>query len=153
VVNVSRRFGEHSRLWIQFSIAEFGCEPEDITRILGVEPTRQIHKGDIHRRTGRRQKFNLWSLQINTGSMDLDRLMDHLMRKLKNFKKLNAKFDDINAEVNAVLEIVGDDTRPTVTMSKEQINFLATMGISFSLAYYFFKKPLSKKQIGQRVSS
>ena len=79
-----------------FGFDEFDCDPDEITRKLGLSPDDQVRKGDqIHLRSGKTRiavKSN-WSISSNSESKNINDHIRQLLDRLAEVKKpLSVKF-------------------------------------------------------------
>lgn len=145
---MTKRFGEESRLWISFSVSNFKGNPDEVTKVLKWKPSRILTKGEPFPNMQKRIEagFNQWSVAVHSDSFDLEKQIATLARRLRNLKRLDTKIGKYQAWVTVVLEIVGDDTRPSLVVSPKYIQALAKLGVGLSVDYYFFKKALRSKR-------
>lgn len=135
---MSNGFGEHSRLWLCFSIRNFKADPDQITKLLGQKPTRVLKKGKPVPNGRVNAKFNSWTIHSKKDRFDLEGLVNTLLKKLRKFKSLHPCIGKFDASLTVILEVVGEDTRPAVSLTAKQLQALGEMGIVFSVDYYFF---------------
>lgn len=55
-----------------FSISRFDCQPDEVSKLLGLEPTKAWKSGDLYPGTKREYKFSVWRLKSETSSSEID---------------------------------------------------------------------------------
>lgn len=141
---MSSQFGIKSRLWLSFSVTHFNGHPSEISNLLNQKPFRVLVKGDPYASGKKTQGFSLWSLKVESPRHDLDKQMTILLKKIQKLPLVRKRVGKFYAGITAVLEIVGEDTRPTLCLSPIQLVQMGELGVTFSVDYYFFEKPLTK---------
>ncbi|MBK8203680.1 MAG: DUF4279 domain-containing protein [Bdellovibrionales bacterium] len=144
---MSNGFGEKSRLWVSFSISHFKGDPDQITKILDQNPVRVLTKGQLIPKTTKVQRFNLWTMRAESKKFDLEKQMDVMIKQLRHFKRLKSKIGKFEARVTAVLEVVGNDTRPSISLTPLHLRLLGEMDLPFSVDYYFFELSVLRSQL------
>lgn len=126
-----------SRIWLSFSVSGFHEDPEVVTHLLKLSPSRVIREGElIGTRKKVRQEFNIWSIKYYSKSFDLELMLEKFLNQMRNVRKLKSRLKQYNARLSIVLELAGQDTRPTLHISEEQIRRLGALGISVWIDYY-----------------
>jgi hypothetical protein len=147
---VVSKLNEQSRLWISFAISEFSFNPTEITKTLKQKPNHTQIAGQKIPGMRVNAPFNQWSVKFESKAPDLEVLMDIFINTFKG-PNLSKVTKGTRSGVTAVLEVVGSDTRPSVTLRADQMKWLADRELDFCVDYYFFSK--AKKRAAKKVGA
>ncbi|MBP0027179.1 DUF4279 domain-containing protein [Roseofilum sp. Guam] len=111
--------------------------PDEITRRVGIAPTRCWSKGDINPKTHLERKFSRWSLYSR-----LDRkeeLETHVSDVLIQLEQNSEAFQNISQEFEACMELVGyfRVSYPDLYFERDMIEKLAKYSLEVSFDFYY----------------
>jgi hypothetical protein len=112
-------------------------DPEDVTRDLGLQPTRSWRRGDVNGETGLERNHTRWSLESRLqDSEPLEFHVDDVLQQLQSAAGTVRKFA---AEYNGTLQLVAYfyTAYPGLYMDIEQVKSLADLGLSFDCDFYY----------------
>lgn len=139
----SDSFYPQSKINIEFSIKGENVNPVDITKIIGVSPSRSYFKGDQIKNKPMFRDHSLW--EIETGfqlSFDINHQLKLMIEMLKNkkdlIKKLTIQYDALISFI-IVINFINQD-KPAIYLSKEVISFVNDIGADIQFDYYFYNK-------------
>jgi hypothetical protein len=116
-------------------VYDFPNEPEEITKELGIAPTKQVRRGETSEASGDREATeNGWVFeQSSSTSMDeaLDKLLSELMPNLEKVKRLNAKYKELSVVAYC------EDANIGHHFDKKLLEILADAGIELDIDFYF----------------
>lgn len=132
-----------------------GLNPDNITALLGIEPTRQHRQGDI-RRTGSGRQIGQWKEGgwfYTVKSDDHESLEEALARVLQIFSELKDKVRSVSYRPEVrVADICcgefGSSGRqfPNVWLSLNSLEALAEMGLEFWCEFYGWKHAKDERE-------
>lgn len=114
--------------------------PDDITKVLGIQPFRCCKKGD-KKRNGRKYLSSSWDAEkSNIGRLDIESQCMETIRNLKNkisiLKQIKEQYD-VNYVIMIVLEIYGEE-KPLMSFNKEIIEFCNLTGTTIEVDMYIY---------------
>jgi len=128
-----------------FSLAGYHFNPDDITRLLGVEPTSVNAAGSSSGMD--RPAISSWELSTDnvTDDVDVYKLTDIIIKQLEPIKeKILQVIESHNLSprigVVLVLSTDKDETVPDVGFGARTIRFLAEMGAFINVEYKLSKR-------------
>jgi hypothetical protein len=131
---MEQEYNTYAYFWVN----DFDCEPEFISRILGLEPHRYFKKGDlISENSDRKWKHSFWeyysSLPRTEPSQDahISNLIKVMLEKKKEISQLQSKYE---VGINCVGYY--HNSNPGFHMSAELIKSCAELGISIDFDLY-----------------
>lgn len=139
----SDSFYPQSEINIEFSIKGENVNPVDITKIIGISPSRSYSRGDQIKNKPMFRDHSLW--EIETGfqlSFDINNqlkpMIDMLNNKKDLIKKLTIQYDVVISFI-IVINFINQD-KPAIYLSKEVISFLNEIGADIQFDYYFYNE-------------
>lgn len=112
-------------------------DPEDVSRIVGVPPTRPWKKGEINPRTGLERKASRWSLDSRLSSSEpLEaHVRDVLQQPLANATVYAA----VTENYGGVMQLVGYfyTSYPGFGLARTEINDLSKLGLQLDCDFYY----------------
>lgn len=139
----SDNFYPQSEINIEFCIKGENVNPVDITKIIGIAPSRFYSKGDQIKNKPMFRDHSLW--EIETGfqlSFDVNNqlkmIIDMLNAKKEVIKKLTSQYDVLISFI-IVVNFINQD-KPAIYLSKEVISFLNEIGADIQFDYYFYNE-------------
>ena len=123
-------------LLVRFEIRDFGCEPEQVTALLGVRPDHSWRRGDPVGRQGETQKSSVWSITAAPSeSIDAeDYILSLLDRLPPTLDALAAATPRWAAHVSVV--ILAGDISPGFYVSPATLRRMAGLGASLDVDVY-----------------
>lgn len=136
-----------SDLRVYLCLYEFSCDPAEITKALGVEPTATAKTGDLRARdTILKHKCNSWDLDSAlVGQFDVDEHVSQLMKRVPDLDRVRRLDPAVKAQLTCVVHLFGDDNRPTLSLSHQSMAYLAKLGASYDIDYYLIGGDESSK--------
>lgn len=127
----------HSK--VKFIISGFTIEPDELTKIIGINPTSTSEKGKLTDKYKQVIKENSWSLCSGLSKeVDIQTQTDFLLEKLRPQKsKLIEICKEFPPLLNCTVRIYGGD-RPPLDLSKENIKELSEYNAEFGIDIYIF---------------
>lgn len=124
-----------TEMYAYLAIEKFSEDPDVITRIVGVKPTRIQRKGDPVGKSKLKCRFNSWEYRVSAPSkFDLESLVKKILSKFKDEKKLKKAIAKGVAEIVCVFYTA--DREPIITLSPKTLSDLSDLKCGFSLDYY-----------------
>jgi len=131
--------GKVSKNVARFVIDDFTVTPEQIESCLGVKPTKVILKGTRSNPRASPAPTNTWVLESDEDNrQDTEEQIQNLLKKLKNFRQLRNLDPKISVHISCVIYFIGDDNRPTISLTPEIMRALVEMNCYFGVDYYLF---------------
>ena len=125
---------------VHFTLAGYHFNPDDITRLLGIEPTSVDASGA--RSSLDNPVLSLWELSTETVTDDVDvyKLTDKLIKQIEPVKEKIlqvAKSHNLSPRIGVVLELSIDkeESVPDVGFGARTIRFLADIGAFINVDY------------------
>jgi hypothetical protein len=127
---------EDNEQYAYFTVTD-SFDPAEITRRIGVEPTKSWRKGDLHPKNQMEQKFSRWSLASR-----LDRtadLEDHIRDVLAQMDQKPAEFQSVSREFGGCMQLVGywNTQYPGLHFDRSMTEGLARYGLSVDFDFYY----------------
>lgn len=126
-----------SEIKVGLGIHDFECEPEEITKIIGLTPTQTWKKGDQILKTIMKYKANGWRLSSpcdpfsSTVEEQVNALLDIIIPHAPVFSKLpRGTYIELSCFMYTYKE------RPLVGFTAEQVKKLAQIGAAIDLDIY-----------------
>jgi hypothetical protein len=128
-----------------FILTGVGFDPDEITSLLGVQPTRTWRFDDPVPRTLLRRKHDAWFLSIGYERLDEEHTIDLMSQVRRIFDRLQpdtAKLIDICTRLklqpvlSCVLYIEGND-RPAVHFDTDIVQWLAQLQAEIDVDLYY----------------
>lgn len=120
---------------VLFSISGFSCSHDDITDLIGFEPTEISRIGDpITPGNVKLCKSNFWRFRIDNESLALDHQMNELLKALTDTNRVNRAIDLGEGIIKAVLYC--SDRSADLYLSMQTIRSLAKINCDFEMDYY-----------------
>lgn len=129
--------GSVSKVKVSLFIQDFKCKPDQITEFLKVNPTMTRERGLIYSPSKSAQRFSFWKLE-QQDELDVEVGVRKLMRKVKLLKNLRKKFRGLKMGISCIVYFVGDDSRPTISLTSNTMEKLSECGCDFNVDYYIF---------------
>jgi hypothetical protein len=127
-----------SKIYAYFLLCYFECDPEEITKIVGVSPTDVWRIGDkITNRSTLKRKENGWRLKSNLEqTSDLDAHIKNVLERLKpGWGKLRELGLQYYAEISCVIYCY-DPQSPVIHFDKEIIKAAIELNAEIDVDYY-----------------
>ncbi|HLO89414.1 MAG TPA: DUF4279 domain-containing protein, partial [Nostocaceae cyanobacterium] len=132
-----------SEIYAYFLLCYFECDPEEITKIVGVSPTDVWRIGDkITNRSTLKRKKNGWRLKSNLEqTADLDAHIRNVLERLKpGWEKLRELGLQYYAEISCVIYNYEAQV-PVMHFDKEIIKAAAELNAEIDIDYYSLYEP------------
>lgn len=98
-------FEKDNEAYAYFCIEGFPFDPEELTKRLGIQPTKIWRKGDIHPKTRYEVQLNRWMLYSRLGKEKW--LEDHVSDVLLQLDACSEALTPLTLECEAKLQLVG----------------------------------------------
>lgn len=136
-------FYPQSEINIEFCIKGENVNPVDITKIIGIVPSRFYSKGDQIKNKPMFRDHSLWG--IETGfqlSFDINNQLKMIIDTLDSKKAVIKKIaNQYNALVSFIITVnFIDEDKPAIYLTKEVISFAHEIGADIQFDYYFYNK-------------
>ncbi|MCU1256501.1 MAG: hypothetical protein JWM83_2800 [Candidatus Angelobacter sp.] len=131
------RMGEVNECYAYFHVAgQFN--PSDLTRRLGVEPTRISVKGEVIPRTKMLRKFSRWELHSRLARTESFEL--HIADVLDQLDAKKAAFRELSIELGGQMELVGyfRVDYPGLVFERMIVERMAHYALSIDFDFYFY---------------
>ena len=112
-------------------------DPEDVSRIVGVPPSRSWKKGEINPKTGFERNASRWSLDSRLSSSEP--LEAHVRDVLQQLLANAAGYTAVAESYGGVMQLVGYfyTSYPGFGLAKAEINDLSTLGLQLDCDFYY----------------
>lgn len=116
-------------------VGEF--DPTDISRRLGLEPSRSWKKGDLNPRTQFERKHSRWSL--NSTLEQSASLEEQIVDVLEQLRPCSAAITDLRATVDGGMQLVGyfHTNYPGFGLSDAVLSELAQLRLGIDCDFYY----------------
>jgi hypothetical protein len=123
-------------LKVLFLIGDFACAPIDITRALGIEPTKAWVQGDRAASSDRPHRTSAWLLRSDaSGNLELQQHVDALLRRLPDtLDSLLLVTPVWSAKLFCAIYTAGD--RPILNLSAASVGRIARLGAEIDFDLY-----------------
>ena len=125
---------------VHFTLGGYHFNPDDVTRLLGIEPTSTDASGT--RGTLDKPMLSFWELSTETVTDDIDvyKLTEQLIKQIEPAKeKILEVIKNLNLspriELKLTLSIDKDESVPDVGFGARSIKFLAEIGAFINVDY------------------
>ena len=128
--------GRDTVLKVRFIVSDFECASDEITRILGLQPTTTWRRGDRIPRTTMARKQNGW--RLDSPAMPAGDFEEQFNVLLKVVMPHSEKFKNLppQSEVELSCVIYVYDQRPVISFSADAVRCLASIGATIDVDYY-----------------
>ena len=116
-------------------------DPLDISRLVGILPSRSWRKGEINPRTGAEYNFSRWSLDSRLSlSASLEEHVRDVLQQLQDHAKA---FAAVSNEHGGMLQLVGyfQGGYPGFGLNKADISALAALELELDFDFYDLSSP------------
>ncbi len=142
---------EDNQYVISFRITEFDCNPEDVTRLLQIEPTRTHKKGDQLRPSKNRVfSFNSWKFSIPLNKQSFSQDIIWFLEKIHPASEKLRKFP-CQRDLNIGISYHGKDI-PNLFLDKKCVEVISDIktgfGFDFHMFYLVNEKELPRSEFG-----
>ena len=148
-----RQVREQTEVNVQLFVTGFKCSPNEITRILGIPPTKAWVKGDpIIRSASAVRRWNGWKIEApppktTSPEAQTKALLARIMPRAERFKHLPP-----GADVHLSCAIYAyDDSQRVFEFSAKAVRELARIGAPISIAYYDFTHLRKRKGVRRQT--
>jgi hypothetical protein len=128
-----------SKIKVHINITDFDVDPEEITEIIGIQPTKTRKAGDPVPRTIIKTKMNGWLLYApcDPFKSDLDEQVEKLLEIIEPYKDNFSKLPK-GTHIELSCFLYSYKERPIIGFSAESIKKLAEIGASIDVDSYDF---------------
>ncbi|EIJ41059.1 hypothetical protein BegalDRAFT_0135 [Beggiatoa alba B18LD] len=134
---------DKNEIVIGLTITDFNELPSEITKILGVQPSKTWCKGDLISKSGIiRHKQNGWKLCSSLSKSQSFKehekdLLDKILLFKDKFKNLPS---ECNVEFSCYVDIYNEDI-PELSLEKDTVKVLSEINASVDIDIYFLYEP------------
>lgn len=122
-------------MYVYFQIKDLNDDPAQITKILGVQPTKTYRKGDVIENTILKKKSSGWEFRVDAEeNLDLEVLINKILNIFVDKERLKDAIRLGKAHLNCVLYV--KDNEPTLQLSSEVIKKISELDCSLWIDYY-----------------
>lgn len=132
------RSSKSSEIKLRLIVSDFSCEPEEITKTLGLTPDQTWKKGDpVHEKAVNQHKENGWLVVSPFGTMNqqlgdkLALMVEFLSPRLKLFTRLPPE-----AQIGISCVVYGYNGIPEISFSEEVVKFVGSLGAYIDVDVY-----------------
>ena len=124
-------------LKLQFILKGFDCPSDEITELLGVQPTQNWDKGDILRTGASPRKFSTWILLSPTAPEN-----STVSEQLSGLKRLVPDIDEklrvlsVDTVVTISCVVYAYEYWPAINLQAEEIDYLSRISAEFDVDLY-----------------
>ena len=119
---------------VEFCITGLSITPEEITRVIGITPTKTWLLGESIQKTALRRKHNGWCISTAAEVISLEEttrhILDLLLPKERTINELCSKHD-LHRELSCALYLV--DEAPEINFSRDVIIGLSRLGATVDI--------------------
>jgi hypothetical protein len=123
-------------------VSEYGCDSQDISTLLGIEPTETFKKGDVKRRDERGihpdvlYETNFWILESELPDTATEE--EHLEAMLMRLEAKEEAIKDLATKYEVEIEVYGTRYHPHlgIFIEKAVSKKIASLGIGLGLSIY-----------------
>jgi Domain of unknown function (DUF4279) len=122
--------------WYAYFHLRGSFAPDDVTRRVGVTPTKTAMEGDAIGTTSKSRPCSLWALHSRLGgSAPLD---EHVKDVLDQLDSNKAAFGELSRELGGTMQLVGyfRDVSPGVHFDPEIVRRIAEYGLCIDCDFY-----------------
>lgn len=139
-LNIAFTKDTKNEMYVYLGIQGFKEDPDEITRIIGVNPTSIDRKGDPIANTPLKCRRNYWRYRVTAKTnFDLEKMILRIFSKFKDKKKLKRGISRGRGQIVCVVRYA--DSMPTFELSPSTIIKISDLGCGFWLDYYFIMDP------------
>ncbi len=122
--------------WYAYFHVRGSFEPDDITRRVGVAPTKMAREGDPIGDTSKKRPCSLWALHSRLGSTAS--LEEHVKDVLDRLDANRAAFGELSRDLDGTMQLVGyfREVNPGVHFDPEIVRRTADYGLSIDCDFY-----------------
>jgi hypothetical protein len=122
--------------WYAYFHVRGSFDPDDITRRLGVRPTKTAREGDAIGNTSKKKPCSLWALYSRLGPPAS--LEEHVKDVLGQLDSNKAAFGQVSRDFGGTMQIVGyfRDVNPGVHFDSEIVRRSADYGLCIDCDFY-----------------
>lgn len=129
-----------SGIFVYFVIFDLTCDPDEVTRILGINPDEIERVGDLTK-TGKPKLYpsNCWCLNSKlVDELEVEIHINHLMNTIGDINQLSKVSDKWGTRFQCVIDFRKDDNSPSLHLSQETISKLSKWNSSIDFDYYLW---------------
>lgn len=121
--------------WYAYFHLRGSFDPDEISRSVGVAPTRTAREGDLIGGGQKRRPCSLWALHARDKSAELEAQVRDVLDQLDANR---AVFQRLSRELNGTMELVGyfQDREPGVALERDSIERMAAYGLALDCDFY-----------------
>ena len=122
--------------WYAYFHVRGSFAPDDVTRRVGVIPTKTPREGDAIGTTSKSRPCSLWALHSRLGASAS--LEEHVEDVLDQLDANKAAFGELSRELGGTMQLVGyfRDVNPGVHFDLEIVGRIAEYGLSIDCDFY-----------------
>jgi hypothetical protein len=134
-----------TRIATQFILTGIGFNPDEVTSLLGIQPTQTWRLGDLVPRTILHRKHDAWLFSTGYETLDeehsvdvtsqVHRLVDQIQPNTAKLKEICTRLQ-LEPALNCVLYIEGND-RPAVHFDPDIVQWLAQLQAEIDINLYY----------------
>lgn len=134
---------KHHTIQVSFEIYDFNDDPAHLTEVIGLKPSGVSRKGQLVKIGSKDKKVevmasqNVWRLDSTLGpAVALEQHIDGLLKILApHANKISQELADYRIKFRCTL--LYEDSRPGITLTKNQLQQIADLGADLDLDFYF----------------
>lgn len=126
-----------NEMYVYLGIEQFDNDPEEITNLVGLQPTSISRIGDPIGKSKLKCKHNYWAYRVDAkDNFELEYLIREVLSKFENKEKLKEAIGLGKGYIVCVL--FDHDTEPSLEISSELMQEIAELKCAFWLDFYPF---------------
>lgn len=127
-------------MYVYLGISNFKEDPSEISKLVGVSPSKTFRKGEQIGKSKLRHKANGWQYRVDaTLEFDLDPIVNSVLSAFKDKDALKRAITLGDGTI--VCGLYTYDRMPTIVLEEATIRSLANLGCRFWLDYYLIPAP------------
>lgn len=127
---------------LSLTVSEFEADPDRVTELLGIEPTRVSRKGHVGGRSGRPWRRNDWSYEVEahlTNSETHDAALNCILRQLHGREERFAALRELIKPRHVIISggfYIHPDEQCGILLDPDQMRLIAACGVAWGLDFY-----------------
>jgi len=131
---------EKPHITTKFWVEGDELKPDELTRLIGIQPTRSGEKGELSpypaaRQRGKMNSTSFWGIEIERDSLTIEEGIQEILSLIWDRREVVVDYLENKPTVDAsvLLVVHYSDNPPKYEVSRDSVQKLAALGISFGM--------------------
>jgi hypothetical protein len=121
---------------VRFCVQSTELTPEEMTRVLGIEPTDVLRAGETNPVRRRVRKTHVWSLELDVDEVGLQEQIDALLELLLPLRERISRVIELGGEPYVRCGYISENLMTSHVLSPDSMATMGGLGIGYSHSHY-----------------